>query len=57
VGYGEVTGRIARVARAMQALAPFAYALVLESAGAPAALGLSGGLSVVALLALLRLRR
>lgn len=57
VGYGAVTGHIARAARAMQALAPFAYAVVLESAGVAAALGLSGGLSAVALLALLRLRR
>jgi MFS family permease len=57
VGYGAVTGHIARMARAMQALAPFAYAVVLESAGVAAALAVSGGLSAVALLALLRLRR
>jgi len=40
----------------MQALAPFAFALVLETFGARAALALSGGLSLVALAALLALR-
>ena len=56
-GYGAITGRLAVAARVMQALAPFVFALVLESHGAWAALGLSGTLASAAAWALWRLRR
>jgi predicted MFS family arabinose efflux permease len=54
-GYGYRLGLMSLLARAMQALAPFAFAVVLESLGARAALAVSGGLSLVALGALLGL--
>ncbi|AJG22937.1 MFS transporter [Cupriavidus basilensis] len=55
-GYGAVTGRLAVFGRTAQAFAPIAFALVLTQYGPGAALCLSGALSMVALLALLRLR-
>lgn len=55
-GYGAVTGRLAVFGRTAQAFAPIAFALVLARYGPGAALSLSGALSMVALLALLRLR-
>lgn len=54
-GYGAVTGKLALFARSMQAFAPFAFALVLETYGANSALLLSGTLSMAALFALLAL--
>jgi MFS family permease len=55
-GYGYRVGLMQLLARAMQALAPFAFAVVLGGFGARAALALSAGLSLVALGALLGLR-
>ncbi len=55
-GYGERTGILSVAARGMQALAPFAFGLVLESYGAGAGLILSTTLALVALAALLGLR-
>jgi len=55
-GYGRRTGVLSVAARGMQALAPFAFGIVLERAGAGAALALSGTLALVALGALLGLR-
>jgi predicted MFS family arabinose efflux permease len=55
-GYGYRVGLMQMLARAMQALAPFAFALVLGGFGARAALAVSGGLSLVALAALLGLK-
>jgi MFS family permease len=55
-GYGERTGLLSVAARGMQALAPFAFGLVLETWGAGAALTGSALLSLIALLALLALR-
>ena len=55
-GYGMRTGVLSVAARGMQALAPFAFGLVLESHGAGAALALSAGVSLIALCALLALR-
>jgi MFS family permease len=55
-GYGYRVGLMSLLARAMQALAPFAFAVVLEGLGARAALAVSGGLSLVALAALFGLR-
>ncbi|HEX2827080.1 MAG TPA: MFS transporter [Burkholderiales bacterium] len=52
-GYGHRQGVLGVLARAMQALAPYAYGLVLERAGAGAAIALSVGLSLVALATLL----
>lgn len=56
-GYGAITGRLAVAPRVMQALAPFVFALVLESQGPWAALGLTGALGSAAAWALFRLRR
>ena len=56
VGYGLLQGTLGVLARAMQALAPYAFGLVLEVFGVRAAIGLSAGLSLVALGALLGLR-
>ena len=56
-GYGHRQGLLAILARAMHALAPFAFALVLEGFGARWALALSAGVSLFALGALLGLRR
>ena len=55
-GYGFRVGLMQMLARAMQALAPFAFAVVLTGLGAGAALALSGGLSLVALGSLLALK-
>ena len=55
-GYGFRVGLMQMLARAMQALAPFAFAVVLTGLGARAALALSGGLSLVALGSLLALK-
>jgi predicted MFS family arabinose efflux permease len=56
-GYGYRQGLLNVLARGMQALAPFAFGLVLYAYGARAAIGLSAGLSLLALGALLALRR
>ena len=56
-GYGYRQGLLNVLARAMQALAPFAFGLVLYGYGVRAAIGLSAGLSLMALGALLALRR
>ncbi len=56
VGYGARTGLLSVAGRGMQAVAPFAFGLVLELWGAGAALALSASLSLVALGALLGLR-
>ena len=55
-GYGARTGMLSVAARGMQAVAPFAFGLVLEYWGAGAALLLSATFSLVALSALLALR-
>lgn len=56
-GYGERQGWLAALARVMQALAPYAFGLVLDGYGVHAALALSGGLSLAAVAALLGLRK
>ena len=56
-GYGYRQGLLSVPARAMQALAPFAFGLVLDIQGARAAIVLSSGLSLVALGALMALRQ
>jgi len=56
VGYGLCQGLLSVLARAMQALAPFAFGIVIETYGVRAAIGLSAGLSLVALGALFGLR-
>lgn len=55
-GYGELQGKLAVAQRIMQALAPFVFSLVLSSGGVDAALGLTLGFSLVALLALFALK-
>jgi len=55
-GYGLLQGLLGILARAMQALAPYAFGLVLEGFGVRAAIGLSAGLSLAALAALSGLR-
>ena len=55
-GYGLLQGLLGVLARAMQALAPYAFGLVLEGFGVRAAVGLSAGLSLAALGALFGLR-
>jgi hypothetical protein len=55
-GYGLLQGLLGILARAMQALAPYAFGLVLEGYGVRAAIGLSAGLSLAALAALFGLR-
>jgi len=55
-GYGRRVGLLNVLARAIQAAAPLAFGLVLERAGVHAALALSIGLSLAALLALAGLR-
>lgn len=55
-GYGQRQGQLAILARAMQALAPFAFGVVLDGLGFRQALLLSTVLSLVALAALLALR-
>ncbi len=55
-GYGARQGLIEAPSRATQALAPFAFGLVLEAWGVHVALGLSAGASLVAFCALMVLR-
>ena len=55
-GYGERQGLLNILGRGMQAVAPFAFGLVLDRYGASAALTLSVVLSLIALAALLALR-
>jgi MFS family permease len=57
VGYGHRQGLLSMLGRAMQAIAPFTFGLVLELHGPRIALGLSVALSVIALLALVALRQ
>ncbi|HTS52522.1 MAG TPA: MFS transporter [Burkholderiales bacterium] len=54
-GYGLRQGLLSVLARAMQAAAPFAFGVVIETFGAHVAIALSGGVSLVALAALLGL--
>jgi hypothetical protein len=56
VGYGHRQGLLGVLGRGMQALAPYAFGLVLERMGVGAAIALSVGLSLVALATLLALR-
>jgi len=51
-GYGVRQGKLAVAQRAMQALAPFLFSLVLEQGGAMAGLALTVGVSLLALAAL-----
>jgi len=55
-GYGLLQGLLGILARAMQALAPYVFGVVLEGFGVRAAIGLSAGLSLAALAALFGLR-
>ena len=56
-GYGARQGLIEMPSRATQALAPFAFGLVLEFWGAQVAISLSAGASLLALCALLAMRQ
>ncbi len=56
-GYGVVQGKLAVAQRIMQALAPFAFSLVMTRCGAMAGLYLTVTLSLIALCALLGLKR
>ncbi|MGV8894390.1 MAG: MFS transporter [Burkholderiaceae bacterium] len=56
IGYGAITGKLALFARTMQAVAPFAFVLILDGGGVGPALLLSGGLSLAAFFALCKLR-
>ena len=56
VGYGYRQGLLAILARAMQALAPFAFAVTLDGFGAQAAIALYAGVALAALGALFALR-
>jgi hypothetical protein len=56
VGYGHRQGLLGILGRGMQALAPFAFGLVLERHGPGAAIALSVGLSLFAFATLLMLR-
>ena len=56
LGYGLRQGLLSVLARGMQAVAPFAFGLVLDNYGARAAIALSAALSLVALGALLAMR-
>ncbi|MDR2186707.1 MAG: MFS transporter [Azonexus sp.] len=56
-GYGLLQGKLAAPQRLTQAAAPFLFALILESAGARVAIGLSVTISLLALLALLAIRK
>jgi MFS family permease len=56
VGYGYRQGLLAILARAMQALAPFVFAVTMEGFGANAAIALYAGLALAGLGALLALR-
>jgi hypothetical protein len=55
-GYGALQGRITAPARLLQALAPFAFGWLLESAGVVAAVAVTSGLSLATFAALLALR-
>ena len=55
-GYGHRQGLLGVLGRGMQALAPYAFGVVLERMGAGAAIALSVGLSLVALATLFALR-
>ena len=55
-GYGHRQGLLSMLGRGMQAVAPYAFGLVLEGYGAQVAIGLSVTFSVFALAALLGLR-
>jgi predicted MFS family arabinose efflux permease len=55
-GYGLRQGLLSVLARGMQALAPFAFGLVLDGFGVRAAIALSAALSLVALGALFAMR-
>jgi len=56
VGYGARQGWLVAPGRVMTAAAPFAFGLLLDSAGARVAIAVTGGLSVLAWLALLAMR-
>jgi MFS family permease len=56
VGYGYRQGLLAILARAMQALAPFVFAVTLDGVGARAAIALYAGMALAGLGALLALR-
>lgn len=56
VGYGARQGLLTAPSRFLQALAPFAFGLLLERAGVGTALAVTSGLSLAAFLALLALR-
>jgi MFS family permease len=56
VGYGHRQGLLGILGRGMQALAPYAFGVVLERDGPGAAIAVSVGLSLVALVTLLMLR-
>lgn len=56
VGYGARQGLLTAPSRFLQALAPFAFGLLLERAGVEFALAVTSGLTVSAFLALLALR-
>lgn len=56
VGYGARQGLLTAPARFLQALAPFAFGLLLERAGVGLALAVTSGLTLSAFLALLALR-
>ena len=55
VGYGHRQGLLSMLGRAMQAIAPFAFGVVLERGGPQWALGMSVALSVIALASLMAL--
>lgn len=55
-GYGYRQGLLAILARAMQALAPFVFAVTMEALGARGAIALYAGMALVALGALLGLK-
>ena len=56
IGYGYRQGLLAILARAMQALAPFVFAVTLDGLGPRAAIALYAGMALAALGALLALR-
>ena len=56
IGYGLRQGLLSMLARGMQAVAPFAFGLVLDGYGARVAIALSATLSLLALGALLGMR-
>jgi hypothetical protein len=57
VGYGYRQGLLAILARAMQAAAPFVFAVTLDGLGVRAAIALYSGIALVALGALFALRK